>query len=165
VVPRTGRQNGRATARVVKEFPTREPTGGHDMADVRLTSDVEKWAANLPADYVGCRANRLHQPRTVAQEPRSFGFWRRRQCTGCGRVQEEELDHLGYRMGPAFKVEYPEGYLAPKGALESLEAADLGAAARRLELQADRVRLGGGGKRGGGSSGGAGDVRVRPVSA
>lgn len=98
----------------------------------RLTADtavVAEFAQGLDEGALACRdVGHAWRSRKVIR--RRWGFERVMVCRDCHAERREDLDRMARRV-KAYAVQYPDGYLLPKGS-GRLDAD--GKAAMRLEL-------------------------------
>jgi hypothetical protein len=75
--------------------------------------ELEEWADNLPLKFLVCRSKK-HQDKLIDTRPAGRGFVMFYRCINCRRELTESINAAGLVVDR--KLEYPDGYLAPKGA-------------------------------------------------
>lgn len=75
--------------------------------------ELEEWADSLPANFLACRAKK-HNMKLKDTWPTGRGFTMVYRCVSCRTLLTEIINAAGFVTDR--KLEYPKGYLAPKGA-------------------------------------------------
>lgn len=75
---------------------------------------VRKRAKSMPDSHVDCRVLGHIPVRHAVNPIKGGGFVEVLKCQRCGREKESVVDRRGFTVGRP-KLDYPEGYLLPKG--------------------------------------------------